>query len=108
MKEGPRVRATWKAMDIAAAGHHFAQLLRIGALVIEQLLGLRAVGIQGQRFFTNTQCTVGGDPPVLGCTAFGLARRQQFSLIGGCAIALFVGLRHGVAGNRRATRLQGL
>ncbi|MNJ54734.1 hypothetical protein D3C77_501900 [compost metagenome] len=40
VEERPWIRATREAVDIAAAGHHFAQLLGVGAFVVEQLLGL--------------------------------------------------------------------
>ncbi|MNZ35009.1 hypothetical protein D3C78_523980 [compost metagenome] len=108
VEERSGVGTTRETMDIAAAGHHFAQLLRVGALIIEQLLCLRAVCRQGQRLLTNTQRTVGGDPPIFRRTTFGLSCRQKLGLIAWCTVALFVRLRFDLAGNRRATGLQRL
>ncbi|MCY1431987.1 hypothetical protein D9M71_479690 [compost metagenome] len=75
VEEGAGVRPAGEAVNVAATGHDFTQLLQVGALVIEQLLRLGAVGRQGHGLFADAQGAVGRDPPVFCSPAFGLARR---------------------------------
>ncbi|MNP15053.1 hypothetical protein D3C76_1073930 [compost metagenome] len=73
MEEGAGVRAAREAMDVAALCRHFTHQLGIDPLIVEQLLGLGAVGTQC--LFTDPQGAVGGDPPVFGCRTPRLACR---------------------------------
>lgn len=87
-------------MDITRLGRYFAQLQAVQHLVIQQLLGLGAVGDQG--LVAHAQGAVGSDPPVFSRRSSRLAWRQQLTLALGHAIALHVRLRHRPAGDGRA------
>ncbi|MNE57054.1 hypothetical protein D3C80_1520000 [compost metagenome] len=48
VQKGPGIRAARESVDITTARRHFAQLLRVRPLVVEQVLRLGAVGGQRQ------------------------------------------------------------